>query len=128
MESKKIVYRETCVIAAGEFICVGVMLLVFALLGYFCLPVLLGGVIGGILTILNFFLMAVGASLAADKAVNQDVKSGKKQIKSSYALRMVVIFVILFAFVKSGLCHPVASVLPLAFVHPIITFSGFFRK
>ena len=49
-------------------------------------------------------------------------------MKGSYAVRMLVIFVILFALVKSGLCNPIASVLPLVFVQPIITVAEFFRK
>lgn len=128
MDSRKVVYHETGIIAIGEVICVAAMLAVFALLGYFSSQVLLGGIIGGILTILNFFLMAMNASMAADKAANQDVKGGKKQIKMSYTLRMLLIFVILFACVKSGLCNALASVLPLVFVRPIITVAEFFRK
>ncbi|MFQ9805459.1 MAG: hypothetical protein ACLR07_02580 [Christensenellales bacterium] len=58
--------------------------------------------IGAVLTILNFFLMAVNANSAADKAVNQDVKSGKAMLQFSYAGRLAMIFVILFACVKSG--------------------------
>ena len=66
--------------------------------------------------------------MAADKAVNQDVKGGQKQIKLSYFIRMIAIFVILFACVKSGLCNALASVLPLLFVRPVITVAEFFRK
>lgn len=128
MESRKVVYKETGIIIIGEVICLALMLAVFALLGYFDMKVLLGGIIGTILSVLNFFFMAVGAMMAADKAVSQDVKGGKKQIKLSYSTRMILIFVILFALVKSGLCNPLASVLPLAFVRPVITIAEFFRK
>lgn len=128
MESRKIVFKETGIIAIGEAIGVALMLAIFALLGYFSRQVLLGGILGGLLTVLNFFFMAIGAVMAADKAVNQDVKGGKKQIKTSYAMRMALIFLVLFAFVKSGLCNPLASVLPLVFVRPVITIAEFFRK
>lgn len=128
MESRKIVYKETGIIAIGEIICLALMLGIFALLGYFSPQVLLGGIVGTILAVLNFFFMAVNAVMAADKAVNQDVKGGKRQIKASYSMRMMLIFVILFAFVKSGLCNPLASVLPLVFVRPVITIAEFFRK
>ena len=77
MDSRKIVYKETAVVAIGVAICVAIMLAVFALLGAFDRSVLLGGIIGGVLTIANFFFMAVGTALAADKAENQDVKGGK---------------------------------------------------
>ena len=128
MESRKIVFHETGIIASGEVICLALMLAVHALLGRFSREVLLGGIIGALLAVLNFFFMAMGASMAADKAVNQDVKGGQKQIKLSYFIRMIAIFVILFACVKSGLCNALASVLPLLFVRPVITVAEFFRK
>ena len=128
METRKIVLHETGIIAIGECMGVAVMLAIFALLGQFDRSVVLGGLIGGVLTILNFFLMAVNANSAADKAVNQDVKSGKAMLQFSYAGRLAMIFVILFACVKSGLCNVFAIVIPLLFVRPTITIAEFFRK
>ena len=128
MDSRKIVYKETAVVAIGEAICVALMIAVFAMLGAFDQKVLLGGIIGGILTIANFFFMAVGTSLAADKAENQDVKGGQAVIKSSYGLRMLALFVLMFACVKSGLCNVIALVAPLIFVRPVLSIAEFFRK
>jgi hypothetical protein len=127
-EARRVVLQETGKIAVGEAVCVAVMVAVFALLGRYSLQVLLGGIAGGILAILNFFFMAVAASQAMDKAVQQDVKGGQKQIKLNYSLRMIVLFVILFALVKSGACNALASVLPLFFVRITITVAEFFRK
>ena len=128
MESRKIVYRETGIIAIGVVICLAVMYAVYALLGYFSRRVLLGGIVGTVMAIANFFFMAVSASLAADKAVNQEVKQGTALMKGSYMVRLLVIFLILFACVKSGLCDALASVLPMVFVRPVITVAEFFRK
>ncbi len=128
MDSRKLVLRETGIIALGEAICIAAMFAVYALLGYFDATVLLGGLVGGILSILNFFFMAINTCQAADKAVEQDVKGGKSLMRMSYAGRMLAIFVILFAFVKSGRCDALASVLPLVFIRPIITIAEFFRK
>lgn len=128
MESRKVVFHETGIIAIGEVVCLAMMLGVYALVDYFDRTVLLGGVIGTALAILNFFFMAMGATMAADKAVQQDVKGGQVQIKLSYTLRMIAIFAILFACVKSGLCNALASVLPLVFIRPVITVAEFFRK
>lgn len=128
MDNRKFVFHETAVIAAGEVICSGIMVGVYALLGKFGLEVVLGDVVGAVLAVANFFFMAIGANLAADKAEAQNVKGGKAMLRSSYMLRLVVLFVILFAFAKSGLCNVVAMVLPLAFVRPIITVAEFFRK
>ena len=128
MDSRKIVFRETAIIAVGEVICVAVMMGIFALLGKFDISVLLGGVFGGVLAILNFFFMAVGASLAADKAEKQNVKGGKGIVQTSMLLRYVFLFVILFALGKSGICNLFALVIPLVFVRPVLTVGEFFRK
>ena len=128
MDSRKNVFKETAVVAIGEVICVALMLAVFAMLGKFDSTVLLGGIIGGVLTVANFFFMAVGTSLAADKAENQDVKGGQAVIKSSYMLRMIALFVLMFACVRSGLCNVIALVVPLVFVRPVLTIGEFFRK
>ena len=128
MDSRKLVFQETAIVAIGQVICVGAMFGIFALLGSFDRTVLLGGIIGALLSLLNFLFMAVGALMAADKAVNQNVNGGKATIKTSYLVRMVLLAVVLFAFAKSGLCNVVALVLPLAFVRPILTIAEFFRK
>lgn len=128
MDSRKFVFKETALIAVGQAICVAVMIGIFALLNAYDRSVLLGGIFGGLLAVLNFFFMAVGATLAADKAEKQDVKGGQATIQMSYILRMVLLFVILFALVKSGLCNVIAVVLPMAFTRPILSIGEFFRK
>ena len=128
MDSRKLVWQETGIVALGQALCVGVMLGIFALLGKFDRAVLLGGIFGGLLAILNFFFMAVSAMMAADKAENQNVKGGQATVQISYLLRLAVLFLILFALVKSGLCNVIAAVLPLLFNRPILSIGEFFRK
>lgn len=128
MDSRKIVFKETAIVAVGVVICTGIMLGIFALLGKWDTSVLLGSIVGSILAIANFLFMAIGASLAADKAESQDVKGGKAMIQSSFLLRLLVLFVILFACAKSGYFNPIALVLPLVFVRPSLSVGEFFRK
>lgn len=128
MGSRKIVWQETKLIVIGEAICVAAILGVCWLADWLSFPVFLGSVIGGVLAIANFFFMAVGTSLAADKAAQQDVAGGKKLLQLSMTLRYILLFVLLFAFTQSGLCNPVAMVLPIFLVRLIITFGEFFRK
>lgn len=128
MDSRKFILKKTAIIAAGQVICVAVMIGVFALLGYFDRSVLLGGIFGGIIAMGNFFTMAVCTDLASDRAEKGDVKGGQALIRASYFGRLVVMVVLLFALLKSGLCHVVTAVLPLAFTRPILTLSEFFRK
>ena len=128
MESRKFVYRQTGIVALGVSICSAVMIGIFALLGNYDSSVLLGAIAGTLLSVGNFFFMAVGTSLAADKAEQQDVKGGQLLIRNSYMLRLVVLFAILFACAKSGMFNLFALVLPLVFVRPALTCAEFFRK
>ena len=128
MESRKIVYRETGIVAIGVVVCTAVMMLVYALLGRFELSVLWGGLTGAVLSIGNFFLMALGTSLAADKAENQDVKGGSLLVRNSYMLRLLVLFLILIFCAKTEVFNLIALVLPLVFVRPTLTVVEFFRK
>ena len=128
MESQKIVLKETAIVLIGQVVCVAVMFGVYALLSKFGTKVLLSGIVGGVLATANFFFMAVGASLAANKAEKEDVKGGKATIRYSYTLRLVILTLLLFACAKSGYFDLLALLLPLLFVRPTLTISEFFRK
>ena len=128
MESRNYVLKQTGVVALGQAACVAAMIGVFALLGYFDYTVVLGGLMGAVVATLNFLFMAIGVSLAADKAQEQNVKSGKSMITGSYMIRIILMFVVLFACAKSGHFHVIALVLPLVFVRPILTIAEFFQK
>ena len=127
MESRKFVYRQTGIVALGVGLCAALMIGIFALVGAFDLTVLWGGLLGSILSVGNFFFMALAATVAADKAVAQDVAGGQKLMKSAYPLRLLVLAVLLFALAKSGICNVLALVLPLAFVRPVLTAAEFFK-
>ena len=127
-ESRKLVLKETALIAVGELLCVALMCGVYALIGKFSLSVLLGGLVGLLVAAGNFFFMAVAATLAADKAEAQDVEGGKKLMKSSYPVRMLVMAGVLILCAKSGFFDVIALVLPLLFVRPILTIAEFFGK
>lgn len=128
IDSRKFILQKTAIIALGQALCVAVMIGVFALLGYYDRSVLLGGIFGGIIAIGNFFVMAVCADLAADRAEKGNIKAGQALIKFSYFGRIAVIALLLFALVKSGLCHVITAVAPLIFNRPILTVSEFFGK
>ena len=128
MNPQKIVFQQTAVVAVGEIIGVGAMLGIFALLGKFDSTVLLGGIVGGVMTILNFFIMAISVNIAADKAKAQNVSGAKGVIKLSYFGRLVMLAVVLFAFLKSKLCNPIALVVPLIFSRITLSIWGFFSR
>ena len=128
MDMRKFVLQQTGIVALGEALGVAAMTGIFALLGSFDTTVLLGGIVGGIVAVANFFAMAITVNLAADKAQNQDVKGGQATIKASYILRLLVMALVLFAFAKSGLCNAIALVVPLIFVRITLTVAEFFRR
>lgn len=128
MDSRKIVFQETGIVALGVSLCSAIMVGVFALMGMFDMSVVLGAVIGTLLTVVNFLVMAICASLAADKAAAQDVKGAQGLISASQTGRYLVLGLLLFACGRSGLFNLFALVLPLVFVRPTITIAEFFRK
>lgn len=128
MNSRRFIITESALVLLGVSLCSAAMVGIFALLGKLSSAVLLGALVGTITATLNFFFMAVIVMMAADKAEKQNVKGGEALIRGSYPVRMAVLFLVLFAFARSGLCNPIALVLPLVFVRPTITITEFFRK
>ena len=128
MDSRKLVLNETAIVLLGEVICVAAMIGIYILLGFYNTGVLLGGIVGAVVAAANFFVMAMMTQLAADRAENQDVEGGKKLLKASYPIRLLVLALVLIACGKSGIFDVLALVLPLIFVRPILMFAEFFRK
>ena len=124
----KTALRATAPIALGVAALTGLMLVIYALAGFFRLPVLWGAIAGTVLALGNFFLMALSAGAAADKAGSQDVKGGQAVMQLSYIFRLVILFALLVVCVKLLGFDPLACVLPVVFVRPVITIYELFRK
>jgi hypothetical protein len=127
MDSKKIVFKETSVIAIGELICCTIMVALFAALGHFQMNVLWGALGGCLVMTANYFFMAITVSLASDRAANGDVQQAQKMIQLSSVVRLFAMGIVLFAGIKLG-ANVIALVLPLAFARPILMLAEFFRK
>lgn len=128
MESRKLLFRETAVVAAGQALCTAAMIGVFALLGKFDVSVLLGGIVGALIATANFFIMSLFVNLAADKAEAQDVAGGQKLIQLSYMGRMAGLLLVLVLCAKSGIFHVLALAIPLVFTRPVLTVAEIFKK
>ncbi len=127
--SRKEVLKQTGIIAIGQAVGTAVMIGVYLLLQKFDITVIWGALVGNILAIGNFFVMAVIATLAADRAKNQDVEGGQKLMKASYPVRLLVLAgVLLLCGLKREWFNLLALALPLAFVHLTAMLLGFFRK
>ena len=106
--------------AAGEVLVAALCVLVFALIRKYAPAVLCGALSGAALAVLNFVIMAFVASRAARKAVQNDVKTGEIAMRVSLFLRMILIFAVLIILVKTGLCDPIAAIVPLVAMQPVI--------
>ena len=127
--SRKEVLKQTGIIAIGQAVGTALMIGVYLLLKKFDMSVIWGALVGNILAIGNFFAMAVIATLAADRAKNQDVEGGQKLMKASYPVRLVVLAgVLVLCGLKREWFDLLALALPLAFVHLTAMLLGFFRK
>ena len=128
MKSRKNVIRQTLAVLAGELAFSALMVVIFAVLGYYDTSVLLGAAAGSVIATLNFFFMALGVEIAADKAENQDVKGGQALVSLSYGFRLIGLFVVLVVCAKTEIFNLIALVIPLAFTRPVLTIAELFNK
>ncbi len=128
MNDKQQTLRELLIFALGELICLGLLYGAFALLGKLDSKVLLGGAIGAVTAVLNYFLMAVGVYAAAARAEAGDPARGRRIVSLSMAGRFLLMIAILVVGAKSGLCNVVAMVIPLLLFRVLIFVGEFFRR
>lgn len=127
MDSRKIVLRETALVAIGELICSAIMVGIFAALGKFELNVIFSALGGSLVMTGNYLFMAITVSLAADRAQQGQVEQAKKMVQSSSVLRLVAMGGLMALGIFLG-ANVIALVLPLAFARPILMLAEFFRK
>ena len=125
---KRQTLREVGIFALGQLVCLGLTFGVFALLHRLDGKVLLGGAIGAAVTILNYFLTALGVWAAADRAEQGDAAAGKRIITLSMLGRYLLMGGILIAGGLSKACSVIAMVIPLALTRPLIFAGEFFRR
>ena len=122
------VRKETRHVAIGTGICVVLMWVVFAILHAvtpeqipFDYTVILGGLGGGIIAVLNFFLMG----LTVQKVVSlEDEGQARNKMKASYSQRMLLQLLWGIAAIAAP-CFPFAAgLLPLLFPNIVIKTMG----
>ena len=102
MENRKNILTQCLLILIGELALSGIMVAVFAALGYYETGVLLGALVGSLIAALNHTILVLGVYTASKKAENQDVKGGQALIQLSYIGRLIGLFLILVLCAKSG--------------------------
>lgn len=128
MKLDKTVKKETGILLLGTLILCGVMCGVFALFHQFTYRVLTGALLGGLASVLNFFLMA----LTVQSAVNKDPDNAKKRIQLSYTVRMFALVVVLGVGVYYGskglYFHWLAVIIAALFPRVVILFRSIVLK
>lgn len=122
------VRKETKKVAIGTFVCVVLMWAVFGI-GHLAVPeqipfdytVLFAGFIGGMVAVLNFFLMG----LTVQKVVSmEDDKQAAAKMKASYSQRMMFQLIWGVLAIAVPCFQFVAGILPLLFPNIVIKTGG----
>ena len=111
------VRRETRWIALWVLGLSVVMELVVFLLGRWTWPVLWGNLFGGVMAVLNFFLMG----LTVQRAVGREQKQIKNIVRSSQSLRLLMQGAVMVIAFLVGWLDPWATIIPLFFPRLAIT-------
>lgn len=122
------VRKETRHVAIGTGICVVLMWVVFAILHAvtpeqipFDYTVILGGLGGGIIAVLNFFLMG----LTVQKVVSlEDEGQARNKMKASYSQRMLLQLLWGIAAIAAPCFQFASGLLPLLFPNIVIKTMG----
>jgi len=130
MKTKSPVIKQLISALCGEALCTAIMLGVYAIIGLFSLPVLYGALFGCAVACANFFALTVTVSRAADRAAADEAAAAKAKlsIQASSAVRLLIMAALYFVVLKSGVCDPVAAILPLLFIRIGISVAEFFLK
>ena len=129
MKPESAVRRETVRVAAGVFALVAAMLIVYAIVGKFSVPVLLGGVYTGLLTVVNFFIMGLTVQGVTNRAAERErteqeladlTLEMKNRMKLSYNIRMIALFALLVVGIAVFKFDPLATILPVVFPTVVI--------
>ena len=106
-----VIKRETLYIGAWVLILSGIMQAIFLVIGKWDYTVLLGNLLTGSASVLNFLLMA----LTVQKAVDKDEKDAKTAMKASQSLRNLMMFAIIAVGVLVPCFNIWTSIIPVFF-------------
>ena len=91
MKVDKTIKKETLYLVYGILILSALMQAVFLIVGKWSIFVLIGNIIGGGVSALNFFLMG----LTIQRSLKEEAEDAKKRMKVSQQLRTLMVFVII---------------------------------
>lgn len=116
--------KETLYVGAWVLILSAIMQAVFLIIGRWDYTVLLGNILTGGASVLNFFLMA----LTVQSAIDMDEKDAKTKMKASQSLRMLMMLVVVVIGVTVPCFNIWASIIPVFFPRISMMFRMIFNK
>ena len=117
-------WTDVLYVTAGNFILGVVMVLVFALTGYFSLEVIWGALLGCSFVSLSFLSLAITVS----KSVEKDPKNAQARVSSTYTLRLILAGVMIYIAIKLPMFNYVAAIIPLFYQRLVISVVGYVRN
>ena len=125
---KKETKRVVMITGAGLIL----MWILFAILHYtmpdkvpFDYTVILGGIGGGVIAVLNFFLMGIAVQKAASAT---DAGTARMKLKASYSQRFMMMILWVIVAIVAPCFQFVAGIAPLLFPGTGLKFVGIFHK
>lgn len=117
--------RRECIYVAVWIVLLSMLLqAVFLIIGKWDYTVLLGNILSGAASFLNFFLLGI----TVQKAVGKDEKQAASAMKASQSLRMLMMFVVAVLGVVLPCFSVWTTLIPLFFVRIAIAFRPLFNK
>lgn len=129
MQKHRDILHQVTRLTIAMIICVGIMLGIYALLGIFTRSVLVGAVVGLLLSIGNFVSLSITVSNALDRAArDNDPQRAQLSIQTSSVIRLLVLAAIYILLFRAKLCDPIAALLPLLLAQGVLKLVEFFRN
>lgn len=129
MKVDKVVLKETINIGIGILVCSIITQIVFLIIGKYNLSVLLGSIYGGIIALLNFFLLGLTVQQIANM---EDANMAKRKMQSSYSFRqlglLIAVGIGLYISTTYNTMHWVPIVIAIFYPRITIFVLGFFYK
>ncbi len=120
-EIDKITFKSQLPVFVSELALCGAMVGVYALIGKLSQGVLLGAILGGAASVINYAVMIISL-LRAEKS--ETPEKAQLKVRGNYLLRMVVLIAVLAVAIKFGALDPLATLLPLILMRIALFIGG----
>ena len=145
MNKQKLPARELLAILIGEVITSLIICGVFLIIKKYTYKVLLGVLLGSSVTLLNFLVLSIMTNRVINRFLeargseelsDEDAEAlalkfqgqVQNQMKLSFIIRILVLAATLIVAFVSGVFNPLATVIPLLMLRPIITVSEIIKR